>query len=301
MDGEAPAHLPVLVDEVTFLLRPRRGGWVVDGTIGMGGHAERLLETAPPATRLLGLDRDPEAIARAGRRLAGFGARVTLRQGSFRSLRAHAEAAGVGAAETVLLDLGLSSYQLGESGRGFSFSREEPLDMRFDPTRGATAAELLNSLPADELARILGEYGEERHARRIARRVAETRVRAPFATTRDLVEAVQRSVPRAAWPRRLHVATRTFQAMRMAVNEELPALAEALPQAAELLAVGGRLGVISFHSGEDRIVKHTFRALAGAGYAPIEPAPIQPGEDEISDNPRARSAKLRVLERLEAA
>ena len=143
MDGEAPAHLPVLVDEVMFLLRPRHGGWVVDGTIGMGGHAERLLETAPPATRLFGIDRDPEALARAGRRLAAFGARVTLRQGSFRSLRAHAEAAGVSEADTVLLDLGLSSYQLGESGRGFSFSGEEPLDMRFDPTRGATAAELL--------------------------------------------------------------------------------------------------------------------------------------------------------------
>lgn len=301
-DREGLAHLPVLVDEVTFLLRPRRGGWVVDGTIGMGGHAERLLETSGAATRLLGIDRDPEALRRARQRLARFGERVVLKQGSFRELRALAAEAGAGAAVTVLLDLGLSSYQLEESARGFSFRGPEPLDMRFDPTRGPTAADLLNSLSREELGRILFEYGEERHARRIARRIAERRTRAPLRTTTDLVAAVKEAVPRAAWSRRIHVATRTFQAVRMAVNEEAEALTEALPQAASLLARGGRLGVISFHSGEDRIVKRSFRLLEqGGGFVGLLPSPIQPGRDEVKDNARARSAKLRVLERLEAA
>lgn len=298
---EETRHRPVLADEVTFLLRPRRGGWVVDGTLGMGGHAERLLDLGPPRVRLLGIDADPEALRRAARQLARFGDRVVLRHGSFRHLPQHARAAGVGEAEAIVLDLGLSSYQIDESGRGFSFKGEEPLDMRFDPTTGATAAELLRSLPEAELARILGDYGEERHARRIARRIVEHRAGEPFRTTADLVAVVKRSVPRAAWPRRTHVGTRTFQALRMAVNDEPGALREALPGAAELLGAGGRLGVISFHSGEDRMVKRMFKALAGTGFAALEPAPIQPSRAEIEDNPRARSAKLRVLERLEAA
>lgn len=301
MERGALAHLPVLVDEVTFLLRPRRGGWVVDGTIGMGGHAERLLEAGGAGTRLLGIDADPEALAQARRRLARFGDRVVLRHGSFRDLGAHASTAGVTAAGAVLLDLGLSSYQLDASGRGFSFQGDEPLDMRFDPTRGTTAAELLNRLTQEELARILFEYGEERHARRIARRIAERRRRAPLTRTGDLVAAVKEAVPRAAWSRRTHVATRTFQALRMAVNDEARAMADTLPQAVALLARGGRLGVISFHSGEDRIVKRAFRALGAAGFAELLPSPLTPGRDEVAGNPRARSAKLRVLERLEAA
>jgi 16S rRNA (cytosine1402-N4)-methyltransferase len=301
-DREKPAHLPVLIDEVTFLLRPRRGGWVVDGTIGMGGHAEHLLEAGRSDTRLLGVDRDPEALRRAGQRLARFGDRVVLRHGSFRELAALAADAGVSAAGAILLDLGLSSYQLDESGRGFSFARDEALDMRFDPTRGPTAADLLNSLSRDEIGRLLVELGDERHARRIARRIDERRRRAPLRTTADLVAAVKEAVPRAAWPRRIHVATRTFQAVRMAVNEEAETLAEALPRAASLLERGGRLGVISFHSGEDRIVKRSFRSLEEGGeYAGLRPAPLEPGPGEVKDNPRARSAKLRVLERLEAA
>ena len=302
INREAPAHLPVLVDEVTFLLRPRRGGWVVDGTIGMGGHAERLLEAGDPTTRLLGIDRDGEALRRAGLRLARFGDRVVLRHGSFERLAPLARDAGVGPAVAIVLDLGLSSYQLEDSGRGFSFQGDEPLDMRFDPTRGPTAAELVNSLSPDELARILLEYGEERHARRIARRIAERRRRSPLLTTADLVATVKAAVPRAAWSRRIHVATRTFQAVRMAVNDEAEALAEALPQAASLLAREGRLGVISFHSGEDRIVKRSFRVLKeSGGFAELLPSPIQPDRDEVKANPRARSAKLRVLERREEA
>jgi 16S rRNA (cytosine1402-N4)-methyltransferase len=292
----------VLADEVTFLLRPRRGGWVVDGTVGMGGHSERLLEASDGGVRLLGLDADPGAIARAARRLARFGDRVVLSRGSFRRMASLAAEAGVGEAAAILLDLGLSSYQLDESGRGFSFQEDEALDMRFDPAAGRTAADLLNGLPREELARIIFEYGEERHARRIARRIVERRQRAPLARTQDLVAAVKDAVPRGAWPRRLHVATRTFQAIRMAVNEEAQALTEALPQAASLLARGGRFGVISFHSGEDRIVKRSFRTLEhGGDYVELEPSPIAPSPDEVRQNPRARSAKLRVIERAEAA
>ena len=171
MEREAVAHLPVLVDEVTFLLRPRDGGWVVDGTIGMGGHAERLLEAGGQGTRVLGIDSDPEALELARRRLARFGDNVRLRHGSFGDMGAHAQAAGVSRAASVLLDLGMSSYQLDASGRGFTFQKDEPLDMRFDPTRGRTAADLLADATEAELARILFEYGEERHARRIAKRI----------------------------------------------------------------------------------------------------------------------------------
>ena len=300
--GEVGGHRPVLADEVTFLLRPRRGGWIVDGTVGMGGHSERLLESGGAAVRVLGLDADPEALRRAGQRLARFGDRARLCRGSFRRITALAAEAGVAEAAAILLDLGLSSYQLDESGRGFSFQTDEALDMRFDPSAGPTAAELLNRLPGDELARIIFEYGEERHARRIARRIAERRQRTPLARTQDLVAAVKDAVPRGAWPERRHVATRTFQAIRMAVNGEVEALTEALPQAASMLARGGRFGVISFHSGEDRIVKRSFRSLEHeGGYAVIEPAPIEPTTDEVRLNPRARSAKLRVIERAEAA
>jgi 16S rRNA (cytosine1402-N4)-methyltransferase len=299
--SEGGGHVPVLLEEVAFVLRARGGGWVVDGTIGMGGHAERILDQAPPTTRLLGVDADPEALRRSAERLARFAPRVVLRHGNFRELPAIAAHAGVTEAASVLLDLGLSSYQLEESGRGFSFQAAEPLDMRFDPTRGPTAADLVNALPEAELARIIFELGDESHARRIARRIVERRQQDAFRTAGDLVAAVRGAVPRPAWSSRLHVATRTFQALRMAVNDEAGALSAALSGAAGLLAPGGRLGVIAFHSGEDRIVKREFRQLASRGFAELEPSPRGPARDEIRHNPRARSAKLRVLAREEAA
>jgi 16S rRNA (cytosine1402-N4)-methyltransferase len=285
----------VLADEVAFLLRPRGEGWVIDGTVGMGGHAEAILSLSAPSARLLGLDVDGEALAQAGARLARFGDRVRLGHSSFRDLQQAAAAAGIETASSILLDLGVSSWQLEQSGRGFSFQGDEPLDMRLDPSVGEPAAALLNRLPEAELARLIFEYGEEPHARRIARAIVRRR---PLQRTGDLVAAVRAAVPRAAWPRRLHVATKTFQAVRMAVNDEPGALRQALAQAPQLLAAGGRLGVIAFHSGEDRIVKQTFRALEPAGFAELEPSPRQPADDEVRENPRARSAKLRVLERL---
>jgi 16S rRNA (cytosine1402-N4)-methyltransferase len=283
------------VDEVAWVLRPRHGGWLIDGTVGMGGHAEAMLERSGEDVRLLGLDADPEALRLAGARLARFGARARLAHASFADLGAVAAEHGIDEARAVLLDLGISSWQLESSGRGFSFQGDEPLDMRLDPTRGEPAVSLLNRLPEAELSRILHEYGEERFARRIARAVVHRR---PLATTGDLVAAVRAAVPRAAWPRRLHVATRTFQAVRMAVNDEPGALRRALEHGPRLLARGGRLAVIAFHSGEDRIVKRTFRSLEAAGFAVLEPSPLEPGDDEVRANPRARSAKLRVLERL---
>ena len=260
----------------------------------MGGHAEAMLAASGDDVRLLGIDADPEALTRAAARLARFGDRVRLDRANFRELARVARAHGVSEARSALLDLGVSSYQLDDSGRGFSFQRDEPLDMRLDPARGDTAADLLNALDETTLAELIQAHGEERYARRIARTIVRRR---PLRTTGELVAAVRAAVPRAAWPKRTHVATRTFQAVRMAVNDESGALRQALQEIPRLLAIGGRLGVISFHSGEDRIVKQAFRALASAAYAELEPSPLTPGDDEVRANPRARSAKLRVLER----
>jgi 16S rRNA (cytosine1402-N4)-methyltransferase len=282
------------VDEVAWLLRPRHGGWVIDGTVGMGGHAEAVLASSGEDVRLLGLDTDPHALGQAAARLARFGDRVRLLRANFRDVARVAATEGISEARAALLDLGVSSYQLDESARGFSFQREEPLDMRLDPGRGETAAELLDRLDEATLADLIHEHGDERFARRIARAIVRRR---PIRTTGALVAAVQAAVPRPAWPKRTHVATRTFQALRMAVNDETGALRQSLQEIPGLLAVGGRLGVISFHSGEDRIVKRTFRALGAANFAELEPSPLTPGDDEVRANPRARSAKLRVLER----
>jgi 16S rRNA (cytosine1402-N4)-methyltransferase len=281
---------------VRWLTPVPSGSWIVDGTVGLGGHAAALLAQASDS-RLLGLDRDAETLALAARRLAPFGARCVLRHADFRHLDAEARACGAAPAHAVLLDLGLSSYQLARSGRGFSFQADEGLDMRFDRRQPLTAAELVMQAPEPELARILHEYGEEPAARRIARRLVEARGRVPIRTTRQLADVVASAIPRHRRPRRIHPATRTFQALRIAVNDELGSLEAALPQGAELLAPGGRFGVIAFHSLEDRLVKRAFRRAADSPWRALTRKPLRPGPAEVHSNPRARSARLRVLER----
>lgn len=284
------------------ILRPRSGGRNLDATVGTGGHAEALLIESGPAGRLFGMDRDAEALAVARDRLRPFGDRVELLHGDFAALGSIAADNGWGAFDGILFDLGLSSFQLDDASRGFSFAREGPLDMRMDPQgHGKTAADLLARLSEREIAGILWEYGEERWAKRIAARIVEDRRAQPLTTTSQLARAVAAAVPRRAWPRRIHVATRTFQALRIAVNEELPSLQRGLEDAVGLLAPTGRMCIISFHSLEDRIVKHTLR-----GWAHSEPPrvrlltkrPVVPTQAEVEANPRARSAKLRAAERL---
>ena len=290
-------HQPVLRDEVVHWLTPvPEGAWIVDGTVGLGGHASALLEHTV-GSRLLGLDRDRASLDLAQQRLAPFGSRVVLRQADYRDLAAEADTCGVEAAHAILLDLGLSSYQLLHAGRGFSFQSDERLDMRFDTRQAVTAADLLRRTPEPELARLLVTYGDEPAARRIARRLVAARARAPITTTRALAELVTAAIPPHRRPRRIHPATRTFQALRIAVNDELGSLEAALPQAAQLLASRGRFGVIAFHSLEDRLVKRAFRRFAGEGWRLHTPKPVRPSADEVRTNPRARSATLRVLER----
>ena len=290
-------HAPVMVDAVLRWLTPvPPGTWIVDGTVGLGGHAAALMSRATES-RLLGLDRDAETLAHAARRLAPFEGRCVLRQADFRHLDAEARACGAAPAHAVLLDLGLSSFQLERSGRGFSFQGDEPLDMRFDTRQPMTAAELIMRTPEPELARLIHEYGEEPAARRIAARVVQARVRAPIRTTRQLADLVASAIPPHRRRRRIHPATRTFQALRIAVNDELGSLAAALPEGAELLAPGGRFGVIAFHSLEDRLVKSAFREQSHRGWDVLTRKPLRPSDDEVHTNPRARSARFRVLER----
>lgn len=290
------AHVPVLLAEVLALLRPGPGGHILDATLGPGGHAAAMLQAMEPTGTLVGIDRDAEALALAALRLAAFGGRVRLVQGRYESL-----ADLIGPDETfdgILLDLGASSLQLDSEARGFSFGREGPLDMRMDQHAGETAAQLVARLPEQELADLIFRWGEERRSRRIARAIAEARRLGPIETTTALAAIVARAVPRRAWPRHIHPATRTFQALRIAVNEELAGLGPALENAAVRLRPGGRIAVISFHSLEDRIVKQTWRALATGGSVRIlTKRPIIAGDVEVAENPRARSAKLRVLER----
>jgi 16S rRNA (cytosine1402-N4)-methyltransferase len=299
----APQHQPVMVDAVCDFLVPAlraagSGALLVDGTVGLGGHSAALLEAAPDA-RLLGIDRDPSALAVAGDRLGAFGARVRLCHGNAADWQEHVADVGLGQPTAMLLDLGVSSPQLDRPERGFSFRHDGPLDMRMDPTSGRTAAQLLDHVGADELADLLYTYGEERHARRIARHLVESNRRVPIRTTRALAEAVVAAIPAAARrPGPDHPARRTFQALRIAVNDELESLSHALASGIEMLAPAGRLVVISFHSLEDRIVKRALRAGHDAGTLELlTRRPAVAGASERRDNPRARSAKLRAAER----
>jgi 16S rRNA (cytosine1402-N4)-methyltransferase len=306
--GGAVEHIPVLYQEVLAGLQVRPGGRYVDATLGAGGHAVGILEGSAPNGQLLGIDADPDAVAYARRQLQAFGQRAVLWVGNFRQMAAVARALGFSQVDGILMDLGLSSRQLDDAARGFSFAQPGPLDMRLDPGKGQAAADLVNTLPAEDLADLLWRYGEERHSRRIARAIVAAR---PVTRTDELAELVARTVGRRE---KIHPATRTFQALRIAVNEELAALEEVLPQARDLLRPGGRLAVIAFHSLEDRLVKQFYRRESSDCLCPpevpvcscghqatlveITRKPMRPSDEEIARNPRSRSARLRIAERL---
>jgi 16S rRNA (cytosine1402-N4)-methyltransferase len=314
----ATAHVPVMADEVVEMLAPKAGGRQVDTTLGGGGHAERILSASDPDGRLLGLDADGAAIARVRTRLEPrFGARLRLRQANFRELAAVASEEGFGEIDGCLFDLGLSSDQLADEERGFGFRTEGSLDMRFDTSRGVPASELIGTLDAKELTALFRQYGEEPFAGRIARAVVESRRATPIRTADELAALVARVAPsRAPGRRRVHPATRVFQALRIAVNEELDALEAGLAAAVGLLRPGGRLVVLSYHSLEDRIVKRFLQAerrgctcppevpVCVCGRQPrlrlLSPKGIVPSAAEIAANPRARSARLRAAERMAA-
>jgi 16S rRNA (cytosine1402-N4)-methyltransferase len=291
-------HVPVLTVEALRFLQPERGGLFVDCTVGLGGHARALLEAG--ATRLIGLDRDADALAIARATLARWNDRVDLVHADYRSLDEVLDARGITLVDGTLADLGVSSLQFDAEGRGFSFQRDEPLDMRMDRSRGDTAADLVGRASEIEIADAIFAFGEERFSRRIARAIVEERRQAPIATTGRLASIVRRAIPRRGHMR-IDPATRTFQALRIWVNRELEGLDAFVQTAAGRLRAGARLVVIAFHSLEDRIVKHTLRALEHAADRAVKvltKKPIVPGDDEVRRNPRARSAKLRAAERL---
>jgi 16S rRNA (cytosine1402-N4)-methyltransferase len=288
-------HEPVMVSEVLEHLAPSRGGLFVDCTVGLGGHARAVLEAG--AARLIGLDRDPAAIAHARERLKEFGDRVELVHSDYRRIGAVLDERGIATVAGVLADLGVSSMQLDEAGRGFSFRRDEPLDMRMDTSSGPTAAEMLAGVDERTLADVIYEFGEERHARRVARSILAAQQLAPIESTGRLADIVRRAIPRKGFSR-IDPATRTFQAIRIWVNRELDGLDAFVTAAAARLNPAGRLAVITFHSLEDRVVKHTLRALQSEGVVTIRTKrPIVASDSEIDSNPRARSAKLRAAER----
>jgi 16S rRNA (cytosine1402-N4)-methyltransferase len=290
-------HEPVMVAEVLDLLSPARGGLFVDCTVGLGGHSRALLDAG--AGRVLGLDRDPSALAIAAETLAAYRDRVELVHADYRELDRVLDTRGIAAVDGTLADLGVSSMQLDAEGRGFSFRRDEPLDMRMDQTSGTTAAEWLRTVDEEELANVIFEYGEERYSRRIARAIVSSRESTPLETTGQLAAIVRRAIPHRGY-QRIDPATRTFQALRIWVNRELEGLDAFLVGAARRLLQGARLAVITFHSLEDRIVKHTFRAIEKAEEAMriLTKRPLVPADAELARNPRARSAKLRAIERV---
>jgi 16S rRNA (cytosine1402-N4)-methyltransferase len=294
------AHVPVLTDATLHYLQPERGGLFVDCTVGLGGHSKALLEAG--ATRVIGLDRDIEALAAARITLAPWADRVELVHADYRSLDDVLDRRGVGTIDGALTDLGVSSLQLDSPGRGFSFQRDEPLDMRMDTTTGETAAEIVAHASERDLADGIYAYGEERFSRRIARAIVEARGHEPILTTGRLATIARRAVPRRGY-HRIDAATRTFQALRIWVNRELEGLDRFIEVVARRLREGARLVVISFHSLEDRIAKHTLRALEqrhepDSAMKVLTKKPVMANEHELQRNPRARSAKLRAAERV---
>src|SRR5688500_4332900 len=290
------AHEPVMVAEVLEQLQPSRGGVFVDCTVGLGGHSRALLEAG--ADRVLGLDRDLNALALAREALAAFGDRVELVHADYRELNRVLDERGIEKGAGILADLGVSSMQFDAEGRGFSFRRDEPLDMRMDQSRGPSVADLLRDVEETELADVIYRFGEERASRRVARAIVHARRESPIDTTGRLAAIVRRAVPHHGH-QRIDPATRTFQALRIWVNRELDGLDAFLVGAARRLLANARLAVITFHSLEDRIVKHTFRAMekAGDGLRILTKRPLVAADEEVARNPRARSAKLRAIER----
>ena len=290
-------HVPVMTAEILQYLRPEQGGLFIDCTVGLGGHSRALLDAG--ATRMIGLDRDLDALARAGETLAPWRDRVELVHADYRAIADVLDARQIAFVDGALADLGVSSMQFDAPGRGFSFQRDEPLDMRMDRSQGDTAADFVARATERELADTIFQHGEERFSRRIARALVETRRDTPVTSTAQLAAIVRRSIPRRGYMR-IDPATRTFQALRIWVNRELEGLDRFLEVAASRLRGGARLAVITFHSLEDRIVKHTLRALEqrDALVKVLTKKPLTPAEDEVQRNPRARSAKLRVAERM---
>lgn len=298
MPPQEPTHKPVMVDEALRRLRPRAGGLYVDATVGLGGHAAAILDAAGAGARLIGVDQDPDALEIAKERLRPYGPAVTLVEANFADLDAAFDVVNETDADGILMDIGMSSYQIEHSGRGFSFTRDEPLDMRMNPETELTAAHVVNRYREEELETVIRDYGEERWAGRIARAIVRQRKQSPLATSGQLASLIEKATPGAARSR-LHPATRTFQALRIRVNDELGALKHGLDIALDHLRPGGTLCVIAFHSLEDRIVKRRFREAAvnpEPRYELLTKRPMTAG-DEVVDNPRARSAKLRAIRR----
>jgi len=314
VEMEGPVHVPVMPEEVTRYLVTRPEGIYVDATLGLGGHTRHILEATGCKSLVIGLDVDEEAMSLAREALSKYNGHVIFKNSNFSNIDKVLESLEIKEVDGIVADLGMSSYQLNSSERGFSFMRDEPLDMRMDPRLRFTAYDLVNEMGADEISRVLRMYGEEKWAPKIARRIVEKRKTSPIKTSSELAELVSQAIPVKFHPPRTHPATRTFQALRIAVNNELENISEFLQKAVNALKAGGRLVVISFHSLEDRIVKNFFQGLSSPCICPpglpvcgcgrkkildiITRSPIQPGEEEIASNPRARSAKMRVGEKI---
>ena len=307
-------HRPVLLEETISLLEPRPGGVYLDMTLGGGGHSAELLERTSPDGVVVGIDRDPEAIEAAKKRLGAFGERARIALGNFRDVKSILRSVGVVELDGAIADLGVSSHQL-DSERGFSFMRDEPLDMRMSPAENTpSAADIVNTYSESDLADVIHRYGDERYARRIARSIVQRREKSPVRTTGELVDAILSAVGGRYRGQDIHPATRTFQALRIETNRELEAIENGIMDAVDLLKVGSRICVISFHSLEDRIVKRLFRKLSGHCECPprlpgcecgarevlrvLTRKPVTPGADEVRENPRSRSARLRCAERI---
>ncbi len=289
-------HRPVLVKEILAWLEPKADGVYLDATLGLGGHTKALLEEYPSIGRVIALDWDEEALELAKERLAEFESKLSFYQANFKDMEFVLSEEGIEGVDGIIMDLGLSSYQLDESGRGFSFMRDEPLDMRMDRATTVMASDMVNKLPEERLAQLIQLYGEEAWAKKIAAAIVARRKEKPIFSTLELATIVKEAIPRRFHPRKIHPATKTFQAIRIAINREFENLTQGLEAAAKVLNPGGRVCVISFHSLEDRIVKRFFRSSDELKV--LTKRPLRPSEAEVVNNPRSRSAKLRVAEKV---